>query len=72
MTTCSIPTCGEPAHARGLCNRHYVHQRCSGVPESTFPIICQVPGCGIKVLGLGLCQMHYTRRRRYIQWCISS
>lgn len=34
---CAMPDCGKPAHAKGLCKRHYQQQWATGSPEIRRP-----------------------------------
>jgi hypothetical protein len=64
---CSIPTCGQPVHAHGLCQRHDNHRRRHGDPlhqaEPRGTPLCAIPNCGRKHLAGGYCQQHYTQQR---------
>ncbi len=73
---CSIPDCGKPAKARGLCNAHYIrltrHGDAMGGGDSRAPRrfphahkTCLVPGCGKRATERGWCSPHYNRWARH-------
>ena len=58
--TCSVPGCGRPHEARGLCAYHYGRES----RASALSGICKVPGCGRAVEARGWCNPHYQRWKR--------
>lgn len=50
---CSIPGCGKPYNARGLCRTHYQKARVEMQP------LCSVAGCGRRSAVRGRCDKHY-------------
>ena len=58
--TCSVPGCGRPHEARGLCAYHYGRES----RASALSGICKVPGCGRPVEARGWCNPHYQRWKR--------
>ena len=65
---CSVADCGKPAHARGLCNKHYIRLRNHGDPAVLIKDpdrICSIPGCGKPHCARGWCSMHWARWRKW-------
>jgi hypothetical protein len=69
MAPCSTPSCGRPAHARGLCEPHYRRAllgRPSDAPIRLLrlaPLRCVAPGCSRPQRARGLCDTHYRQWR---------
>lgn len=77
--TCSVPDCGKPVLAHGLCSAHYKRRRLYGYalasksepligpppPKKVIHKTCQADGCDMPVLALGYCKTHYHRLRRH-------
>lgn len=57
---CTVPGCGRPHDARGLCAYHYGRES----RASALSGICKVPGCGRPVEARGWCNPHYQRWKR--------
>lgn len=72
---CSVPDCGRPVNARGLCKRHYYRFSRYGDPLGTPPprapkppkpkLPCTIEGCDLPQYGRGWCENHYARWRRH-------
>lgn len=65
---CSIPDCGKPRLARGLCSLHYQRVKRHGDPSKTNrkpPEPCSVHGCHRMVKAKGLCGAHLHRLRAH-------
>lgn len=63
---CSLPDCGNPFLARGLCSKHYWRLKRHGDVGPPTIRVCSVEGCGGKHVAIGLCSLHYQR-----QWLIT-
>lgn len=63
MKQCSEDGCSSKAHARGLCNKHYLRLWRNTVLDPIPPTLCK-EGCGGKAAGRGLCKKHYEQWRR--------
>jgi len=77
---CSAPGCGQPTHARGLCQKHYDQSRAretrpraapasgapkaAGRPRQVAETTCSFPGCTAAHHAKGYCKSHYSRARR--------
>jgi hypothetical protein len=73
--SCAVDGCGFVVYAKGLCTKHYHHNRSYGHPtakpdglssRSNIPradSICRVPECGREVQAKGLCSRHYQKSR---------
>lgn len=67
---CSVPGCGEPLKARGLCSRHTYQLYKHGKVISAEKLhdknrICSVPGCGRKHRSDGYCTGHLGQFRKH-------
>ena len=70
---CSIPDCGAPHKAKGLCGKHYERQRVWGYNYTAYVVMpsgtteCRVKGCESKRgrNGSSLCERHAYLHRRY-------
>ncbi|HHN47236.1 MAG TPA: hypothetical protein ENN09_07325 [Planctomycetes bacterium] len=69
-SVCTVPGCGKPHHARGLCQKHYDdYRKKSHGPEAAAaapPVaggkkLCSVPGCSRFHHARGYCKMHYAK-----------
>lgn len=60
---CSIPDCGKPPVARGLCSAHYQRIQKKGYVRPPKP--CSVEGCTRQFHAQGLCIKHYKRLLKY-------
>lgn len=66
---CSVATCDERPHARGLCGAHYQRWTRHGGPTAGGPKrqkrppdgLCSIEDCDNAYLARGWCQMHYYR-----------
>ena len=65
---CRKKGCGQLAHARGLCNAHYLDWYCHGDREEVHkrtnlkaPSKCSVVGCKENTTARGFCMKHYRR-----------
>lgn len=67
---CSVPGCGQPHHARGLCQKHYDEMRKkdrrarrlgSGTTGRERVRVCSVPECNRPHHARGYCKLHYAR-----------
>lgn len=62
---CTIPECGKPHYALGLCQKHYTRQRNYGSTDGKAPKrpkpVCAVSGCERTVGYFGYCKMHWRR-----------
>lgn len=58
--TCSIEGCTTKVQARGMCGKHYQHDRAirNGAKQ------CRRAGCTLLAVFDGLCRNHYAKRRR--------
>lgn len=65
--------CGQDAHSRGLCNKHYQRWKVHGDPTvnlkqrrlaSPGERLCSVEGCGKRHKGHGYCNMHLLRVKK--------
>lgn len=64
--TCSIGGCEDPAHCRGLCNKHYLKaRRAPGGLTPLPPKVCSVEGCGEKSRSNGMCRPHLRSWEKY-------
>jgi len=52
--------CPNPAHAQGLCSKHY--RAMLRAKKLASNVVCQVEECGRAVQARGLCLMHYKRK----------
>lgn len=68
---CSIPNCGKPHYAHGVCNQHYQKWRSTGEfgayiqARKPKPTICAEPDCASEAHCRGFCKKHYSRVRRH-------
>lgn len=56
---CSIPDCGKPHHARGLCKAHHVQWL-----RDRNPAQCSIEGCDKPAMSRGWCSAHWHRAYR--------
>lgn len=66
---CSIPDCGKPHQARGLCSTHDYRMKKHGATEvpAHVPSMCSAPDCGRLVRVRGVCDRHYRRLKKHGQ-----
>lgn len=64
MKTCAVIGCGQPASARGWCNKHYLRWRTHGDAAYERPTVCSIEGCERPVDARGWCTAHYLRWKR--------
>lgn len=68
---CSVPDCGKPHLAGGLCNPHYLRRRKYGDPTGGGEMrhlmaeTCSVEGCDAVRSAKGLCEKHHKRLLRH-------
>lgn len=57
---CSVEGCESFVHSKGMCSKHYYHQRRYGSPfPKDYPTACSMPECSLPYHGKGLCKKHY-------------
>ena len=63
---CSHPGCRQPAHAKGLCQKHYDKLRRTGGRRSAAESdkTCRAAGCSRPYHAKGYCQKHYDLYRK--------
>ncbi len=66
---CSIPGCGKPHQARGLCSTHDYRMKKHGTPEipSHVKSVCTASGCARLAVAHGVCDRHYRRLKAHGQ-----
>lgn len=60
---CTIPDCGKPLVARGLCSGHYQRIQKKGYVRPAKP--CSIEGCTRQFHSQGYCVKHYKRYLKY-------
>lgn len=72
---CTVPGCGRPHAAKGLCAAHYKRKWRGGPLDADVPVggrygprdareLCSTPGCTEKHLAGGLCRKCYDAPRK--------
>lgn len=67
---CSIPDCGKPEAARGLCAMHYRRLKVWGDTSAEDhrrhdKQLCAIDGCDRPMVARDMCSMHYLRQKRH-------
>lgn len=62
---CTIPDCGKPVKATGLCVVHYARQYRLRNAKPKVVRLCEIEGCENRHEARGLCSAHYQRLVRY-------